>query len=171
MEARAFNFFLKRANSKTAFDKLYAFYYKRIVLFLTPRFGREMARDAAQEFFIRLPKASESQDYVKNPTAWVFACAENIAKRMCQKQRRECALATLDVGSDRIEEVEKWIQRADILAALREMDDLSRKIIVYYYGYGFSQREIAEMLGVSAESVRQRHLRAKKKLRAYLTEE
>jgi RNA polymerase sigma-70 factor (ECF subfamily) len=45
---------------------------------------------------------------------------------------------------------------------LAELPDIYRSIIYLYYGNGYSQKQIAETLGISYESARKRLQRAKK---------
>lgn len=77
-----FNLILKQCErDNKAFETLFDFYYPRIKLHIHKKFPDACADDVAQEFFLQLMK-SHGFKYVQNPTAWVFACCDNIAKRM-----------------------------------------------------------------------------------------
>ena len=82
MDVFKFNLILKQCErDNKAFETLFDFYYPRIKLHIHKKFPDACADDVAQEFFLQLMK-SHGFKYVQNPTAWVFACCDNIAKRM-----------------------------------------------------------------------------------------
>lgn len=55
MDERSFNYFLKNIHKKQCFDKLYDFYYRRIVLHINRRFNMgTLSEDVAQECFMKL---------------------------------------------------------------------------------------------------------------------
>lgn len=66
MKKKTFNILLKKSQRSTkAVAELYDYFSARIILFLTPRFGRLIAEDATQEFFLNLPSIAASQIWIE----------------------------------------------------------------------------------------------------------
>lgn len=90
-----FNLILKQCErDNKAFETLFDFYYPRIKLHIHKKFPDACADDVAQEFFLQLMK-SHGFKYVQNPTAWVFACCDNIAKRGRRLHEKDILLVLL----------------------------------------------------------------------------
>lgn len=166
MDARQFNVLLNKAcKDEHAFELLYDFYYKRIVLRLSNCFGRDLAEDVAQDFFMKLVMSKKQYEYIENPTAWVYACCANIAKTKFAKETREitfneelCSETDLDLDFEKV----------FLGIELDQLDELTRKIVVLHYWKGYHFGEISEILGITSDAVRQRHKRLKKKLKYIL---
>ena len=136
MEEKAFNRLLKEIRqSEKAIEELYRFYYPRAIKHFVPRYGRELSEDAAQEFFVHLLEIGDAQEYIHNPTGWVYACIENVIKRKLQLGSRyryeeeAAAHGTLDGVEDEI--------YADQL--LKDLDPLEKKIIYYIHWEGYTR--------------------------------
>lgn len=56
----------------------------------------------------------------------------------------------------------------DLYEELQKLDDESRSIIEKVYWEGYSQKEVADILGIKYSTVRQKHSRAVKRLKKYL---
>lgn len=89
MEAAEFNRLLKRINKDgAAIEMLYRTYYSAIINKLSFTYGKEVAEESAQEFFLKLFEIAKTQQRVNSPTSWVYTCCENIAKRkICNESR------------------------------------------------------------------------------------
>lgn len=163
MEAFEFNYHLKnlKANSNSI-EKLYNFYYCRIIQHLGKTYGYEIAKDAAQEFFIKLINVSEKQGYVFNPTSWVYACCENIAKRKLYYESR-----FIPTGDIRVEEEFTCEEQlyGDLYAVMKNLDDDSQSIIKLFYWEGYNLKEISQILGIKPATIRKKHSRAIKKMK------
>ena len=168
MDKLTFNRLLKKAKYNTvAFEKLFVFYYKRIVFHLTCSFGKTVAEDAAQEFFLNIIK-KDYQTEITNPTAWVYACAENIAKRMISKECDSVCLDTIDhtIITNNLSILSKEELFGDLYEELNKLSNEEIHIIYLIYWEGYNLKEIAEILGITYSSARQKHSRAIKKLKA-----
>lgn len=72
MDPLQFNRLLRRIKTDAdALDKLYDYYYPRIILHIKKVYPGASAEDVAQEFFYRLLR-SENRGYIAKPTSWVF---------------------------------------------------------------------------------------------------
>lgn len=165
MQAKEFNRLLKTIKKdERSIEILYNYFYPRIVVRLSPRYGKEIAENAAQEFFIRLVQIAENQEYIEYPVGWVFKCAENIAKQRIQKEEpffyldEKLAFSYLK-DSDEV--------YGDLYEAINKLDSDSQKILKMFYWEGYNQNEIAATLSLSAANVRQKHSRAIKKLKKF----
>lgn len=165
MEAAEFNRLLKRINKDgAAIEKLYRTYYCAIVNKLSFTYGREIAEESAQEFFLKLFDIAKTQVRVNSPAAWVHTCCENIAKRKIGNENR---LMRLDESEEKAA-LGKQELYGDLYEELKKLDDDSRSIIEMVYWEGYSQKEVAEILKMNYSTVRQKHLRAVKRLKKYL---
>ncbi len=165
MERAEFNRLLRRVGKDgAAIEKLYRTYYSAIINKLSFTYGREIAEESAQEFFLKLFEISKTQEYVNSPASWVYTCCENIAKH---KIRGESRLDRLDERTEGAALSASELY-GDLYGELQKLDEESRFIIIKVYWEGYSQKEIAEMLGIKYTTVRQKHLRAVTKLKKYL---
>lgn len=167
MDPLQFNRLLKSIKTDAdALDKLYDYYYPRIILHIKKVYPGASAEDVAQEFFYRLLR-SENRGYIAKPTSWVFAVCENLVKSGHKKEAGSFPASDLlertEDPSDMAEKVAARVSSHEIFKCLK--DDTIKEIIYLYYWEGYSQKEIAEMLGMSAANVRKKHSRAIRSLK------
>lgn len=164
-----FNLILKQCErDNKAFETLFDFYYPRIKLHVHKKFPDACADDVAQEFFLQLMK-SHGFKYVQNPTAWVFACCDNIAKRMLIGESATLPLLVSEnysVSEDLVETEILNDQAKRVFDALG--DDCTKKIFYLYYWEGYNLREIAQLLSLNISTIKQRHARGIKKIKNLL---
>ena len=166
MKAREFNGFLKKIhNDSHAIEILYTFYYPRIVRHIGGKYGCILAEDVAQEFFLQFTQICDKQEYVEYPTSWVYACAENIAKRKIYHESKYTYLLQETVAAKNDDSTINRLFAEDIL---KDLNETEREIIYLYYWEGYNQNEIADMLTLTPSNVRQIHSRAIKKLKNIL---
>lgn len=166
MDIWQFNTLLNKAYyDEKAFERLYDFYYKRIVLHFCKYFGKDLAEDVAQDFFIKIVVSCKEYEYIKNPTAWVYTCCANIAKTKFAKETREITFneefgVDTDFGLD--------FEKLFLGVELDRLDELTKKIVILHYWQGYHFEEISKILGITSDAIRQRHKRLKKKLKYIL---
>lgn len=166
MDAREFNRLLKSiAIDKSSIEKLYMYYYPRIVLHLSNTYGKVLAEDAAQDFFIRLTYVAQKQNYINSPTSWIYTCADNIAKRKITYESRYTYLKNESAVKTEITNEEIF---GELYEAVEKLDTVSQKILKLYYFEGYNQNEIADKLEIKQATIRQKHSRAIKKIKKYL---
>src|SRR5438105_117486 len=124
------------------------------------------AEDVVQEAFIRFWR---SRHRVVDPAAFLFACVRNCAldfrRERSRQARREEAVArpeeeTLFAGA-----LEQDDRRAAIEAALRDLPENQREVVVTKIWGGLSFPQIAEALQISANTAASRYRYALAKLR------
>lgn len=145
--------------------------------------GKEDAEDAALEAFEAFCIALESDKEMKHPRQWLYSYAALKIKRL----NKENALkkgAVLSIQSGDIDEEELayvYTYKNDddkafeddfieILAVnvLKELTFTERKIFNLYYRKCRRLPQIAEILGMSHQAVKQHHYRVKKKIKKFV---
>ena len=161
MTTREFNKLIKNITvDRQALVKIYDFYYRRITYFLSRTYDKAFSEDCAQEFFLNLLN-KPVEDYVKNPTAWVYRCSINIAKNKKARENKYTELKT-DKKVDFEPSIEIF---GDLYEKLKILDDKEREIIYLVHWDGYNLKEIAEILGVSHANARKKYSRIIKKLK------
>jgi RNA polymerase sigma-70 factor, ECF subfamily len=157
-----------RAGDNQAFGLLFQHYNAQICSYLARQVGNdEIGRDLAQETFLRawqnLP-AIRSDAHFK---PWLFRIATNAAKSHLRRARRlrwlpwlenEAAEATLTHARLQVEGLEeqtvaKLDEAERVQKALARLAPQCRTCLLLQLVAGFSQREVAETLGISEKSV------------------
>lgn len=148
------------------FDHFYDRIYAHVVNLLS---DRTMAEDLTQEVFIRLHRVIDRLDPAREPAGWVFTVATNVVRdywRSAEHKKRkseqgdphELALAHPDV--DVHTAMEKDEDLTAVWMALHRLSVDDREIILLRDYEELSTADIARMLGIKADAVRQRHSRA-----------
>ena len=166
MDAKHFNRLLKEINNNDkAIEEIYRFYYSRAIKHFSLKYDLTLAEDATQDFFINLLKICDKQDYINNPTGWIYTCIDNIIKRKIQTESRYNAYVKVAAYSDSTELVENSIYVKQLLQKLNPME---QKIVYLTNWEGYSKKEVAEILNIKYDNVRKIYSRALKKLKKYL---
>ena len=161
------------------FDRIYAEHHIRILRYLTRMVGVQDAEDLAQEVFIRAAKAYEDFRHEAKIETWLYRIATHVAVDRLRgtASRRETLLGQeLDeVAADGRETVstleEKTLRRAAnecIRNVIYGLPENYRTPLILSELEGFTNREIAEILEVSLDTVKIRLHRAKDKLKKAL---
>jgi RNA polymerase sigma factor (sigma-70 family) len=122
--------------------------------------------EAAEIAQVTLFKAFECWDVIRAPRAWIRRVAANELTAARQAARRETPRAMLPdvpVPVSTALAVELTEEARQVLAALQTLPPGQRQVMAWIID-GFGAAEIARELGVSPESVRQSHAKARKNL-------
>ena len=106
-------------------------------------------QDAADALQDACEQALRNTRRVASPEGWMFVVALRSWRRHCWRARMFRPL-TAAFGRHRTEAHD---ERLDLIAALGELTERQRAIVVARYALGLSQRETAESFGVSAGTV------------------
>ncbi len=129
----------------------------RLRISLLARYGPERGREATAE---ALAFAWEHWDRVRTmdqPVGYLFRVGQSKSR-----SRRRPPLSVV-----RPESAEPWVEPG-LPKALQSLSDRQRMAVVLVHAYGWSQREAAEVMGVTADTVRTHLERGLSKLRASL---
>ena len=160
-------------------DRIYAEHHARILRYLTRMVGVQDAEDLAQEVFIRAAKAYDDFRHEAKIETWLYRIATHVAVDRLRgtASRRETLLGQeLDeVAADGQESVssleEKTLRRAAnecIRNVIYGLPENYRTPLILSELEGFTNREIAEIMDVSLDTVKIRLHRAKEQLKQAL---
>lgn len=134
--------------------------------------SRADAEDALQDAFVRFWRLRQG---VADPAAYLYACVKHCAldrqRQRKRQSRREETVARPEgesLFSDRPEQDER---QAAIEAALQDLPDAQREVLVLKIWGGLTFPQVAGALQISANTAASRYRYALDKLRAQLVEE
>lgn len=170
MKPREFNKHLRNINKNDkSLEAIYNYYYGRIIMFINKNYkdGNNISTDVAQEFFIYIVKERKENKFITNPSAWIYTTCGHIALRMLKIERQY-----FEIDKDLASEDTK--NNNDVFGYLEDfikmLDSDSQKILRLMYVDGIKDmKEVAKMLNIKYDSVRQKHCRALKKLKKLIT--
>ena len=161
------------------FDRIYAEHHARILRYLTRMVGAQDAEDLAQEVFIRAAKAYDGFRHEAKIETWLYRIATHVAvdRLRGSASRRETLLGEElgEIAADGRETVstleEKTLRRAAnecIRNVIYGLPENYRTPLILSELEGFTNREIAEIMDVSLDTVKIRLHRAKEQLKQAL---
>jgi RNA polymerase sigma-70 factor (ECF subfamily) len=127
------------------------------------------AEDATSETFERALRYRESFDRRKGePVAWLIGIARRVVGDELSRRSRESfatapEIATHDPATDALD-------RLELSRALAKLDDRARELVALRYGADLATRQIAELLGLRANTAAVALHRALEQLRRDLEE-
>ena len=131
--------------------ELYETEYPRLLRALVAIGGDpDAAEDAAQEAFVRAHRTGLER--LDRPGAWLLVVGTRELLRSRRRRRVEDE-KWLTRGEPGQPGVDAAADRADLLAALRQLPDRQRTVVVARYYYGLSYDEIARLFGVRSGTV------------------
>jgi RNA polymerase sigma-70 factor, ECF subfamily len=168
------------------FQEIYSSFQPRIRGYLSRMLGKNEAEDLAQEVFIKVDKALKEFRGEARLSTWIYRIATNAAldrlrSSSFRQREKECVLGeTSSQNEAEPEDRNVWTgeQKPDLEQQLihREMNSCIREYVeqlpedyraalVLSEVEGFKNREIAEILGVSLDTVKIRLHRARARLK------
>jgi RNA polymerase sigma-70 factor (ECF subfamily) len=147
-----------------AAQELFARCERRVGSFLVQMVrDRGLAEDLLQDTFHDAFRARSELVLASNREAWLFALARNRALGALRRRRRYAALL------ERLSPPRATVQDSDEVLALRDLlerhlDPDERALLLLRYLHGFDATELAQIVGISPEAVRQRLSRSRRKL-------
>ena len=149
--------------NKTLVERLFADHGGALQGFLARRVRRHPeAAELAQEVYLRMLRVADL-DAIRNPEAYLYTVASNLAKEHARQERKDAA--ALDVDDPQVQE-----QLAELPSIAGELDNEQRirrlrevlqqlpakcqAAVVLQYWHGLSYEEIALRLGVSTHMVK-----------------
>ncbi|HEX9496377.1 MAG TPA: sigma-70 family RNA polymerase sigma factor [Candidatus Limnocylindria bacterium] len=143
-------------------EVLYQREYPRLLRALLAIGGDEgAAEDAVQEAFVRGYK--QGLGSLERPGAWLLVVATRILFR---DRRRRLTTIAVETLPGRRDEIDFAVERADLLAALRQLPERQRAVVVARYYYDLSYEEIAKAFSIRTGTVGATLSQALGKLRA-----
>ena len=166
-----------------AFSELFNYFYPKIFRYISFRVNQEDVEDLVSEVFLRVvDKLKKYQKTSKgNFSAWVFRIAHNLVidfyrrrKEYLQLTDPETGELKFDIPDASLNPAETAIQHEEhrqIREIMKNLSDSHREVLQLKFLEGFSNSEIAGIIGKSEGNVRVIQLRALRELRKYFPEE
>lgn len=130
------------------------------------------AEDLTQQTFLSAQLKLDQLQSVAHSRAWLYAILRNCYLKSHRK-RRPLAAGSIELDMETIADdlpAKLAIDEERLQAAINELPDDFKLVLVMFYFEGCSYREIAEQLGWPAGTVMSRLSRAKSRLRSRLVE-
>ncbi|MCS6909041.1 MAG: RNA polymerase sigma factor [Anaerolineales bacterium] len=152
-------------------ERLFTEYERPLLNYLYRLLGDpSLAEDLTQETFTRAWHARHRLFDVRNPRAWLYRIATNLARDHIRRAR---LLAWLPFFADEDHEPALLakapegdpIEAQKMRRALLKLSEEYRALLVLYICQSFSVAEIAATLNLSTDAVKQRPVRARRQLR------
>ena len=165
---------MAKSNDHSAFDALYRESRDDVYAYVAYLVGdRHVAEDVTAQAIERAYRKHDRFNPRRGTRrAWLFGIARNAA---LDELRRSKRVAVLDLEVEHpdpsaSDPVESALTRADLVAALRQLDRGDRELIAIKYFGGLANSEIARALGISESNVGTRLHRGLNRLREILDE-
>lgn len=135
----------------------------------------DSAHDLTQETFLRAFRAGQQVEQVKNRRAWLYRVASNLAFTALKRRQRFAWLPWSKVDVKHLSQSDGTAQMelsTMVEHALAQLSPTYRAPLLLFSYYGFTIREVAQMLDLSESAVKVRLHRARKMFRqAYQRED
>ena len=153
------------------FERLYQASYGKILGTLTAMLGdRSAAEDCAQDAFERAYKKWDTWQPIAPAEAWVHRIAINAAVSYQRKMRlREVGEVIRRIGRPSLgPDPQASVEHRDLADALAQLPPKQAAAIVLRHYHGYTNRAIAQALGIPERTVASRLAVAKSRLRVML---
>ncbi len=160
-----------RRGDRRAFEAVYAAYRPRIHSFLVRLArSRDVAEDLTQDTFVKLARSAPTLAEDTRLAAWLFTVARN-----AHVSHRRWAMLDLSRLTVLAREPTPWVRAPDAATedarqivllerALASLREASREVLLLIGVDGLGHDEVAAVLGLSPEALRQRLSRARAEL-------
>ncbi|NIR44326.1 MAG: sigma-70 family RNA polymerase sigma factor [Gemmatimonadetes bacterium] len=161
-----------RRGDAAAFEALVRRYYRAAYSVALARLGTAMdAEDVCQDAFIRALERIEDPDPARF-AAWLLQIVRNRAHNYRAYQRIREAKPLDEVSAAGVENPSRDAERSELRtaleAALGELSEVQREVVLLHDMEGWKHREIGDALGISEGMSRQHLMMARRALRERL---
>ncbi|NYF23201.1 RNA polymerase sigma factor [Sporosarcina sp. JAI121] len=148
------------------FYEAYADYAIRTASAITR--NREMAKDAVQETFIRVYRQIGSYNPKLPFDPWFYRILTNECLRFLKKESSLSKFEHPDLENDPSLAEESFDHLSDLYNTIQSLDDMHRIPLILKYVKGFTENEIADILGLNVNTVKSRLFKGRKRLKEQL---
>jgi RNA polymerase sigma-70 factor (ECF subfamily) len=158
-----------RAAAEQALSELYHASYRRLVTQLFA-FTTDLteAQDVVQEAFARALARPRLLGDVDNPEAWLRTVAINVVRRRWRRRQILDTIIRRDRPVTQLVAAAPGPERADLAAALAQLSQPYREVVVLHYLADIAVDDVAQLLDVPVGTVKSRLSRARAALAASL---
>lgn len=158
------------AGNSAAFNELFRRFVPRLTRFLTPIVGESSAPDLVQLTFLKLHENRHRYRVGAKVSTWVFTIAKNAAYDVLRSAPRRREVFDEDAGKNVPQDApmrDLW-RDARLRAALDQLPQEQRDVLVLYWFGDLSFDEVASVIGITSPAARARAYRAYETLRQQL---
>lgn len=158
---------------EAALEDVYALYGPSVLAFLRRHVGQDEAEDVLQKTFFDVWRHAGRYDSSQRFSTWLFTIAHRRAVDSLRARRHpvvDVASVRDLVGEDGRDTVSQLADAADVRAALLELPEHERDVLLLAYYEELTQREIAERLAVPIGTVKARAARGTRRLASVMRE-
>lgn len=133
--------------------------------------NKELAEDMTQEVFMRYWQYLKDGKEMTNTRSFLYTIANNMAKDWYKKKKEVSLDDRLEVGlnpEDKSANPETVASYQEVLSVIEDMEAGDKKVLILTHVEGLPPKEIAKILGESANVVSVRLNRATKRLKQKL---
>lgn len=132
---------------------------------------RERAADIVQDTFVRAFGALATRPPPANPSAWLYRIATNLTYDHLRRQKRwhHWWMRTKPESGQRFEAAVATAHM--VRACLRRLSAKEAEVLLLYEYTGLNAREIGDLLGENAATIRKRLERARDRFRRFYEQE
>ena len=164
------------SGSAEAFALLVDKYKERIFALVYAKVGQfQDAEDLTQDVFLEAYKNLSTLRRWDNFYPWLYSIASNQCKNFHRAQKRQVVTAHLAEQNENhrmnMDAHSERLRNERVQDALASLPEMHRQVLVLRYMAGMKSKEIAETLRVSPNTINQRLMRARAKLKAVFNEE
>lgn len=136
--------------------------------------------EVVQEIRLGLIKSGTTPADVENPSAWLYRIAVRQVLMYRRKKGRYQKLLEseqtrkkndIEVSSNPLALLMRTERVAKIREVMQQLNELDREVLMLKYSENWTYKQLAEKLGVSVNAVEHRLVKAKKRLRNFMTTE
>lgn len=148
------------------FDRVYRFVFFRV------KMNKDVAEDLTSEIFMKALEHFATYDPERSQTAWIMTIARNRVMNHWRDQKIHSDIDDVAFcleGSDGVQDAQSRDDAEQVHRALQKLDKKDRELIEMKHLVGFRYKEMQEILGTKATTLRVETHRAMKKLKELLT--
>jgi RNA polymerase sigma-70 factor (ECF subfamily) len=131
----------------------------------------EDAEDVLQSLFVRLLRREWTAEFARNPKAYLYRAAVNLSLNVIRSRQRSVLTGDMEVfeSEPRSEPAKEHTGQEELLRkAIATLKPKAAEILLLRYVHGYSDAEIARLLGTSRGTIAVSLFRSKARLRKYL---
>ncbi len=166
---------LETAEEKSKFEQLYYEHRKLMMQIAIDMLHDEfVAEDAVHEAFVKLTRHLDGVDEINShkTKAFIVIIIKSVCSDMIRKEKRntEIKLENVDYIGRVSDDSFKNLEVEEVYSVISSLPDTYREIIELKVVHDLSDKQIADVLGISNSAVRKRLQRAREILRNKLAE-
>jgi RNA polymerase sigma-70 factor (ECF subfamily) len=150
-----------RATAERLFTDFVGAHERRLRRALVATYGPVVGRDAAVDALSWAWEHWERVASLDNPVGYLYRVGQTAAARHLRARPAAALSSSVTDGPEATPE---------LAPALADLSDQQRAVVVLVHGYGISQRDVSDLLGIAVSTVREHLSRGMTRLRAALDE-